>query len=210
ARPPQCRARLVAEARSRGPGGHHQLESARPQRRAHLACHGTRDRPHPSIARACGESGLADRRRRYLWHAGKFTPPAQRKLYSAFRRAAPASAFTRDRDSDLEKQGATACDGARTGAHPRPPQRVRVGRAMTAPSSTRGEGSHTVNLALSWPLIASLRTVPGASRAIATGTKCSVRPCVALSISTSRVAPTSEASRPCNAASPALRRRFAR
>ena len=46
--------------------------------------------------------------------------------------------------------------------------------------------------------------------AIATGRKCSVRPCVALSISTCRVAPISDASRRCNAASPAARKRLAR
>mgnify|MGYP003694394663 CR=1 FL=1 len=50
--------------------------------------------------------------------------------------------------------------------------------------------------------IVSASTAPGVSPAIATGTKCSVRPCVALSISTCRVAPTSDASRFCNAASP--------
>ena len=61
---------------------------------------------------------------------------------------------------------------------------------------------HTVNRAPSFPVIVSARTAPGVSPAIATGIKCSVRPCVALSISTCRVAPISDASRLCNAASP--------
>ena len=53
-------------------------------------------------------------------------------------------------------------------------------------------------------------TAPGVSPDIATGRKCSVRPCVALSIRTLRLAPTSAASRRCNAASPTARNRFAR
>ena len=52
----ECRARLVAEARSGRTAGRHQLEGARPRRRSCLACHGTGHRPHPSIARACGRS----------------------------------------------------------------------------------------------------------------------------------------------------------
>jgi hypothetical protein len=59
-------------------------------------------------------------------------------------------------------------------------------------------------------VIVSRCTEPTVSPAIATGTKCSVRPAVALSIKTSRVAPTSDASRFRNAASPATRNRFAR
>ena len=66
ARPPQRRARLVAEARSGRADGRHQLESAGTRRRPHLARAGTGHRPHPSIARACGGDGLADRRRQYL------------------------------------------------------------------------------------------------------------------------------------------------
>ena len=42
------------------------------------------------------------------------------------RRAAPASAFARDRDSDFEEQGAGARDGARAGAYARAAQGVRV------------------------------------------------------------------------------------
>ena len=50
----------------------------------------------------------------------------------------------------------------------------------------------------------------GRSPDTATGRKCSVRPCVPLSIRTWRVAPVSAASRLRNAASPAPRKRFAR
>jgi hypothetical protein len=56
----------------------------------------------------------------------------------------------------------------------------------------------------------SVRTSPGIAPEIATGKKCSVRPVVALSISTSRVAPISAASRSPNATSPAARKRLAR
>ncbi len=62
----------------------------------------------------------------------------------------------------------------------------------------------------SFPVIVNARTVPGVSPLIATGKKCSVRPCVALSIRTWRVAPVSDISRCRNAASPLARNRFAR
>jgi hypothetical protein len=67
-----------------------------------------------------------------------------------------------------------------------------------------------VNRAPSWPAIVICRTLPGVSPDIATGMKCSVRPAVALSISTSRAAPISDSSRLRNAASPVARKRFAR
>ena len=56
--------------------------------------HGTGHRPHPSIARARRRDGLADRRRQYL------------RQRAALRRTAAASAFPRDRDPDVEEQGA--------------------------------------------------------------------------------------------------------
>ena len=68
ARPPERRARLVAEARSGRTAGRHQLERARPRRRPHLARDGAGHRPHASIARACRRHGLADRRRQHLRH----------------------------------------------------------------------------------------------------------------------------------------------
>ena len=68
--------------------------------------------------------------------------------------------------------------------------------------------TYTVNRAPSCPVIVSAQTAPGTSPTIATGTKCSVRPCVALSIRTWRVAPTSDANRLCKAASPLARSRF--
>ena len=52
------------------------------------------------------------------------------------------------------------------------------------PGDDSGFVAHTVSRAPSCPVIASARTAPGVSPAIATGRKCSVRPCVALSIST--------------------------
>jgi len=55
----------------------------------------------------------------------KFTPPAQREL-STLWRAAPASAFPRDRHPDLQEQGDRA--GAR--AHARAAQDVRVERGV--------------------------------------------------------------------------------
>ena len=73
-------------------------------RRPHLARARAGHRPHPSIARAFGRDGLADRRRQYL------------RQRPAFRRAAAASAFPRDRDPDFEEQGAGARDGAGAGA----------------------------------------------------------------------------------------------
>jgi hypothetical protein len=72
------------------------------------------------------------------------------------------------------------------------------------------EEIHTVNRAPSLPVTVSARTAPGVSPAIATGKKCSVRPCLALSIRTWRVAPISDLSRLCNAASPVARNRLAR
>ena len=54
--------------------------------------------------------GLADRRRQYLWQR------------PALRRAAPASAFPRDRDSDFEEQGTGARGGAGAGAYARAAQ----------------------------------------------------------------------------------------
>ena len=66
---------------------------------------GTGHRPHPSIARAHVGHGLADRRRQYL------------RQRPALRRAAPASAFPRDRDSDFEEQGAGARGSAGAGAY---------------------------------------------------------------------------------------------
>src|SRR5262249_39455771 len=56
-------------------------------------------------------------------------------------------------------------------------------RSPVPPSRTNCP--QTVNRAPSWPVMASRFTVPGTSPATATGTKCSVRPTVALSISTS-------------------------
>ncbi|MEH2550915.1 hypothetical protein V1283_007560 [Bradyrhizobium sp. AZCC 2262] len=57
--------------------------------------------------------------------------------------------------------------------------------ALRATFSHKGRRkNHTVNRAPSWPLIASAITAPGVSPAIATDKKCSVRPCVALSIKT--------------------------
>ena len=44
--------------------------------------------------------------------------------------------------------------------------------------------AHTVNRAPSFPLIVNARTAPGVSPDIATGKKCSVRPCLPLSIRT--------------------------
>src|SRR3981081_4185423 len=59
---------------------------------------------------------------------------------------------------------------------------------VRATLSHKGRGKeehpHTVNRAPSLPVIVSDRSAPGVSPAIATARKCSVRPCVALSIST--------------------------
>ena len=150
---------------------------------------------------------LADRRRQHL----RQRPP--------LRRAAPASAFPRDRDSDFEEQGTGTRGGARTGAYAGAAQGVRVERGVRAYSrliatvdhprkrmiqslhekfviddSCRRHCSsvkpdddsqgHTVSRAPSCPAIVSARTAPGVSPAIATGRKCSVRPCLPLSIST--------------------------
>src|SRR5882757_6404329 len=93
----------VVEGRPGGPKSRHKLESARPRQWPRLARSGTGHRPHPSTARAHIRNGLADRRRQHLRHAGKFTPPAQRKLYPPLRRTAATSAFPRDRDSDFEE-----------------------------------------------------------------------------------------------------------
>ncbi len=50
----------------------------------------------------------------------------------------------------------------------------------------RQRAVQTVNRPPSFPLIATVRTAPGASPLMATGMKCSVRPCVGLSIKTLR------------------------
>ena len=73
----------------------------------------------------CGRDGLADRRRQYL------------RQRSAFRRAAPASAFPRDRDPDFEEQGPGARGGAGAGPSARAAQGLRVERGVDAASSAR-------------------------------------------------------------------------
>src|SRR5216683_2476467 len=114
ARPPQCRARLVAKARSRRPDRGHQLESPGARRWPELARAGTGHRPHPSIARSLRRHGLADCRRQYLWQR------------TALRRAEPASAFPRDRDPDFEEQGPGARGGRCAGPFARTAHRLRV------------------------------------------------------------------------------------
>src|ERR1700722_7084389 len=160
---------------------------------------------------------MADRRRQYLWK------------WTALRRTESAFAFPRDRDPDFEEQGPGARSRAGAGAFAGAAQNVRLergvgdvrhGRAcpghprlLQIKKARRGCPArrpgmtkvHTVNRAPSCPFITSVRTAPGVSPAIATGRKCSVRPCVALSISTRRVAPISEVSRFCTAASAAAR-----
>ena len=90
----------------------------RPRRRPRLARAGAGHRPHPSIARAYVSDGLADRRRQHL------------RQRPALRRADPASAFPRDRDSDFEEQGAGARGGAGAGAYAGAAQGVRVERGV--------------------------------------------------------------------------------
>src|SRR5438067_1024929 len=80
-------------------------------------------------------------------------------------------------------------------------QRHSICSNGSRPAGGAGIKPHTVNRAPSCPVIVSRRTLPGVSPAIATGIKCSVRPCVALSIRTCRVTPTSNASLRCSAAS---------
>ena len=62
--------------------------------------------------------GLADRRRQHL------------RQRSPLRRAAPASAFPRDRDSDFEEQGTGARGGAGAGAYAGAAQGLRVERGV--------------------------------------------------------------------------------
>ena len=83
----------------------------------------TGHRPHPSIARAFRRDGLADRRRQHL------------RQRPALRRADPASAFPRDRDSDFEEQGSGARGGAGAGASAGAAAGVRVERGVTSLSS---------------------------------------------------------------------------
>ena len=90
----------------------------RPRRRPRLARAGASHRPHPSIARAYVSHGLADRRRQYL------------RQRPALRRADPASAFPRDRDSDFEEQGAGARGGAGAGAYAGAAEGVRLERGV--------------------------------------------------------------------------------
>ena len=61
-------------------------------------------------------------------------------------------------------------------------------RSTAAPTklNERHRAVHTVNRAPSFPLIVNVRTAPGVSPLISTGIKCSVRPCVGLSINTLR------------------------
>ena len=67
ARPPRSRPRLVDEGRSAGPAFADPLARAWPRaarrQSGHMAGNVAADRPHPPVARPCGERGLADPRR---------------------------------------------------------------------------------------------------------------------------------------------------
>ena len=104
------------------------------------------------------------------------------------------------RESGVIQYSREVCDRSETA-------RGVLGRPVKPGDDSEG---HTVSRAPSCPAIVSARTAPGVSPAIATGRKCSVRPCLPLSISTCRVAPISAASRFRSAASPVARNRFAR
>ena len=69
------------------------------------------------------------------------------------------------------------------------PARRDRSKAAASDRPVKPSDDRQVSRAPSFPLIASARTAPGVSPLIATGRKCSVRPCVALSISTCRVWP---------------------
>ena len=58
------------------------------------------------------------------------------------------------------------------------------GRGEENTARNNGRRPHTIKRAPSCPVMTHVRTAPDAPPAIATGTKCSVRPCVSLSIST--------------------------
>src|SRR6185369_9321895 len=157
---------MVAETGPRRTIRGYQLEGAGTRRRPFLAGVGAGHRPHPSIACARRRDGLAHRRGQHL------------RQRSALWRAALASAFPRDRDPDLQEQRPGAGSGASAAAFAATAEDVRLEWGLI----------HTVNRAPSLPVIASWRTAPGVSPVIATGMKCSVRPCLSLSIKTCRVA----------------------
>ena len=230
ARPAQRRARLVAETRPGRPASHHQLESAgafchRPGGRNNqltwLALEPVTGRTHqlrvhaaamgwPIVGDNIYGNGPRFGEPRLHLHSREIVMPDLEEQGPGPRRRPGAGAFARAAQGMRMERRVKPLQGVHTAAryHGR---RRRIERAWrTEAPGQAGQRQSEISLAPSCPVMTSGCTVPGVSPAIATGTKCSVRPCVALSISTCRVAPTSDASRRCKAASPVARSRLAR